>query len=75
MIRAKELKILSKIGRNEPCPCGSGKKYKKCCIGRPHPVMRHWSYEEVNEMDTEDIIQMLESIGIPFNEDAVDNNL
>ncbi|MCA1962198.1 MAG: DUF1186 domain-containing protein [Desulfomonile sp.] len=23
-----------KIGRNEPCPCGSGKKYKKCC-GRP----------------------------------------
>lgn len=23
---------LPKIGRNEPCPCGSGKKYKKCCI-------------------------------------------
>lgn len=23
----------NKIGRNEPCPCGSGKKYKKCCIG------------------------------------------
>ena len=22
-------------GRNEPCPCGSGKKYKKCCIDRP----------------------------------------
>ncbi|MDM8566709.1 SEC-C metal-binding domain-containing protein [Candidatus Halobeggiatoa sp. HSG11] len=22
-----------KIGRNEPCPCGSGKKYKKCCLG------------------------------------------
>lgn len=22
---------LSKIGRNEPCPCGSGKKFKKCC--------------------------------------------
>jgi uncharacterized protein YecA (UPF0149 family) len=21
-----------KTGRNEPCPCGSGKKYKKCCI-------------------------------------------
>jgi uncharacterized protein YecA (UPF0149 family) len=21
-----------KIGRNAPCPCGSGKKYKKCCI-------------------------------------------
>jgi preprotein translocase subunit SecA len=23
-----------KIGRNEPCPCGSGKKYKKCCLNR-----------------------------------------
>jgi hypothetical protein len=22
---------LSKVGRNDPCPCGSGKKYKKCC--------------------------------------------
>ena len=22
---------MSKIGRNEPCPCGSGKKFKKCC--------------------------------------------
>jgi|GEM_PF-719878 len=24
----------SKIGRNEPCPCGSGKKYKKCCLNK-----------------------------------------
>jgi preprotein translocase subunit SecA len=22
----------NKVGRNEPCPCGSGKKYKKCCL-------------------------------------------
>jgi hypothetical protein len=26
--------INEKIGRNEPCPCGSGKKYKKCCWGK-----------------------------------------
>ena len=25
---------MSKIGRNDPCPCGSGKKYKKCCMGK-----------------------------------------
>ena len=25
-----------KIGRNEPCPCGSGKKYKKCCMNKLH---------------------------------------
>jgi len=23
-----------KIGRNDPCPCGSGKKYKKCCLAK-----------------------------------------
>ena len=23
--------VSSKVGRNDPCPCGSGKKYKKCC--------------------------------------------
>ena len=30
MIRPKPL-VVDKIGRNEPCPCGSGAKYKKCC--------------------------------------------
>ncbi|MFZ0610713.1 MAG: type I methionyl aminopeptidase [Desulfobacterales bacterium] len=24
----------AKVGRNDPCPCGSGKKYKKCCLGQ-----------------------------------------
>jgi hypothetical protein len=24
----------TKVGRNDPCPCGSGKKYKKCCWGK-----------------------------------------
>ncbi len=25
----------AKVGRNEACPCGSGKKYKRCCLGKP----------------------------------------
>ena len=29
-LQAKPIKV-KKIGRNDPCPCGSGKKYKKCC--------------------------------------------
>jgi hypothetical protein len=28
-------KSTPKIGRNEPCPCGSGLKYKRCCLGKP----------------------------------------
>ena len=27
----KPTKVEEKVGRNEPCSCGSGKKYKKCC--------------------------------------------
>ncbi|VFS66460.1 Predicted metal-binding protein related to the C-terminal domain of SecA [Kluyvera cryocrescens] len=23
-----------KVGRNDPCPCGSGKKYKQCCLAK-----------------------------------------
>jgi methionyl aminopeptidase len=29
-----------KVKRNDPCPCGSGKKYKKCCLGKPEVVRR-----------------------------------
>jgi tetratricopeptide (TPR) repeat protein len=28
---------MKKPGRNEPCLCGSGKKYKKCCLHAPEP--------------------------------------
>jgi methionyl aminopeptidase len=33
----KEMKLkmnLAKVGRNDPCPCGSGLKFKKCCLGK-----------------------------------------
>jgi hypothetical protein len=29
-----------KVGRNEPCPCGSGKKYKKCCLAKDEAARR-----------------------------------
>ncbi|MCZ7638916.1 MAG: preprotein translocase subunit SecA [Verrucomicrobia bacterium] len=29
--KAKPVRALPKVGRNDPCPCGSGKKYKQCC--------------------------------------------
>ncbi|WP_029917513.1 YchJ family protein [Pelobacter seleniigenes] len=30
LVKGQPIKV-TKIGRNDPCPCGSGKKYKKCC--------------------------------------------
>ncbi len=29
---------MARIGRNDPCPCGSGKKFKKCCIDKQQPM-------------------------------------
>ena len=70
---------MSKIGRNSTCPCGSGKKYKKCCIAKPDPasiskgildyLKNFMTYEEVNAMATTEIIQRLNSMGIVFNKD------
>jgi hypothetical protein len=31
---------MSRVGRNEPCPCGSGLKFKRCCIGREAELQR-----------------------------------
>jgi len=76
----EEYVMVLKIGRNAPCPCGSGKKYKKCCIDKPikdvlsKSVSRCFegflTYEEVNVIGTPEIIQQLKSFGIPFEEDA-----
>ena len=33
-LAASSVRKSRKIGRNEPCPCGSGKKYKKCCLNK-----------------------------------------
>jgi uncharacterized protein YchJ len=34
------VRINKKISPNEPCPCGSGKKYKKCCMNNNNFVYR-----------------------------------
>lgn len=31
IILKQKIVVSTKVGRNSPCPCGSGKKYKKCC--------------------------------------------
>ena len=46
-----------KIGRNDPCPCGSGKKYKKCCLGKPER-----NSPDVNTIPIEDSVSEFEYI-------------
>jgi len=53
-----------KIGRNDPCPCGSGLKYKKCCYGkqepRPLPVDTGAVMEELRELIKERSFESIE---------------
>jgi len=36
-----------KIGRNDPCPCGSGKKYKKCCLEKQDII---WEQNKASQL-------------------------
>lgn len=71
------VKQFGKVGRNQPCPCGSGKKYKKCCgrrngLNTPKYRVRrgiHWSTGEVRAFPTEQIIQKLRGFGVEFKEE------
>jgi len=53
--KSKNLPIVSKekISRNEPCPCGSGKKYKKCCLQKDEEISLKSIFDGYNQMTTE----------------------
>src|ERR1019366_4181425 len=42
---------MSKVGRNESCPCGSGKKFKKCCSGKPRPITDRFTFDLIEQLD------------------------
>ena len=64
---------MSEVGRNDVCPCGSGKKYKKCCINKEkinfdHSKDRHWFKNEVEKLSTDTIISRLKYFGVEFDQ-------
>lgn len=61
---------MKKIGRNEPCPCGSGKKYKNCCFKKdnylrnlPDDALIRLK-EEFSKYNQEDLIKTLAALSI-----------
>jgi tetratricopeptide (TPR) repeat protein len=50
---------MGNIGRNDPCPCGSGKKYKKCCLHREEQLsltsLEPDLFEGIEEYDYSDV--------------------
>ena len=54
------------IGRNDPCPCGSGMKYKKCCLSKAYVEKGEGKEDAVREKVVQDLLKF-------FNENFADS--
>lgn len=45
-----------KIGRNQPCPCGSGLKYKKCCLNKTKEDNEKYDIDDIRYMEKHNFI-------------------
>ena len=59
-----------KIGRNDPCPCGSGKKYKRCCLAQQSASRSLWAqHRNASDELTRDMMRFAErKFGDQFEE-------
>jgi len=60
-----------KIGRNAPCPCGSGKKYKKCCLGKEAVPSHALYYRRLSEAHDRLVDHLLAYATRTFGEEAI----
>ena len=60
-----------KAGRNDPCPCGSGKKYKKCCLGKDLAPSQALYYQRLAEAHDRLVKKLLPYAERIFGEHAV----
>ena len=60
------------IGRNAPCPCGSGKKHKKCCMSKQAVPSQTLYYRRLSEAHDRLVECMLGYAVQVFGEEAVD---
>lgn len=50
--------MLVNVGRNAPCPCKSGKKYKQCCLKKDEQSVRSGPIGFASELDADDIDEL-----------------
>lgn len=56
---------LIKVGRNDPCPCGSGKKYKECHASEGDAFLQRLAYEE-QKRKLRERREQLKKQGVPW---------
>ncbi|MFP4477629.1 MAG: SEC-C metal-binding domain-containing protein [Desulfatibacillaceae bacterium] len=60
-----------KIGRNQPCPCGSGKKYKKCCLNKAATPSHESYYSRLSEAQELLLEKLLDHAVSVFGNDSM----
>lgn len=60
IISDKTISDMKEVGRNDPCPCGSGKKYKKCCAQKP-PMQRR-TFRQIESSQSATSIQRVTGV-------------
>ena len=63
--------MTTKIGRNDPCPCGSGKKYKKCCFAREVAPVASLNWQKMRRTEGELIPVLLKHAVQSYGPEAV----
>jgi tetratricopeptide (TPR) repeat protein len=68
--------MTTKIGRNDPCPCGSGKKYKQCCLRKEeeaeHEALAALSQAQKNGSvgSYSDLVKTVDQLAADYEEDV-----
>lgn len=64
-----------KAHRNEPCPCGSGRKYKKCCAEQPTPLKNPFRDGQVSEEEMLERDQRATYLELKNQKEMIENDL
>ncbi|MGB5884590.1 MAG: SEC-C metal-binding domain-containing protein, partial [Desulfobulbales bacterium] len=51
---------MGKIGRNETCPCGSGRKFKRCCLGKQQNVSSNLTEVQKTQISLQNAISTIQ---------------
>jgi len=64
---------MSKIGRNDPCSCGSGKKHKKCCLTNNQTTTLSFTRRKIRQTEAEVVKEILAYARKHYHEDLILN--
>jgi hypothetical protein len=60
-----------KTGRNQPCPCGSGKKFKKCCLNKAAPPSHELYYRRLSQAHDRLVDRLVSHAGRIFGRESI----